>query len=224
MEKIFFYIANLSSIIPILVFFIYYKFAKIEKSIWVIMFYSFFVLLTLAFYLLATHLVNNYFFSGIYLFEYLFFSFFLYYAITIQFLKKIIIALIIIITILFFIYIGFFGATNQYDPILVGGKAILLISMSVLFFYEKMQKPSADFIYEDYRFWVILGILIYISGTFFAYIFYNSYQSQLTKFIPYLYLMYTLKSIFHAYSIYIFKNNVNKSINKSDPIPFLDFE
>jgi hypothetical protein len=65
--------------------------------------------------------------------------------------------------------------TNQVvmDSIPIGVETILLLSFSFYFLYERTKDTTTLFIYNTYQFWVILGIVLYLAGSFFIYIFCN---------------------------------------------------
>jgi hypothetical protein len=55
----------------------------------------------------------------------------------------------------------------------IGVESILILIFSAYFFYEQVNNPSVLFIYNDYKFWIITGMMIYLSGSFFIYLFAN---------------------------------------------------
>ena len=56
---------------------------------------------------------------------------------------------------------------SSIDSISITVEYIFLIAFCLLYFFEELNEPNTTFIYSSYKFWVVLGILIYSTGTFF---------------------------------------------------------
>ena len=48
--------------------------------------------------------------------------------------------------------------------------AIIILFYSILFLFDLIQKPEIEFVYATFEFWIIVGIMIYFSGTFFLFL------------------------------------------------------
>ena len=59
------------------------------------------------------------------------------------------------------------GGKNDIDSISITVEYILIIAYCLFFFFEELNEPNTTFIYASYKFWIIVGILIYSTGTFF---------------------------------------------------------
>ncbi len=46
---------------------------------------------------------------------------------------------------------------------------VLCLTYSIVFFYEQVNAPEALMIYQTYRFWIVLGCIVYLSGTLFVF-------------------------------------------------------
>jgi len=76
----------------------------------------------------------------------------------------------------------------------------------------------------DYRFWIILGILLYLSGSFFIYILADQIGAEeLRRMWILTFLFYIVKGIFFAISILIYKRQSPKN-NTGNKIPYLDMK
>lgn len=121
-------------------------------------------------------LTQSIFYSSYTIIEFLFFSFYLYkslhtriFRISIQF------------SIALFILIAFFNIYNTLklngkeviDSIPIATSSIILIIFSILYLFEEIQNPKVNFIYNKSSFWIIIGIMIYFSGTFFLFLQYS---------------------------------------------------
>ena len=49
--------------------------------------------------------------------------------------------------------------------------AILIVIYSIFFFYEQVDSPQALIIYQSYIFWIVVGCIIYLSGTLFLFLY-----------------------------------------------------
>jgi hypothetical protein len=87
-----------------------------------------------------------------------------------------------------------------------------------------MNEPSILLVYNDFRFWIVLGMVLYLAGSFFIYIL--SDQMERNEFIEYLiftFVFYTLKNIFFAMGIFVHATKEPKPIKHTkNEIPYLD--
>lgn len=134
---------------------------------------------------------------------------------------------LIIFSILFFIFLIYFYISSHFsriDSIPIGIESIIIISFSFYFFYEKIKNPSLSYIYSDFRFWILIGMIIYLAGSFFIYI----YGEQLSKdawdkFRILTVILYIMRSIFFIIGLIVFvKAPKEKPKLSNKNIPFLD--
>ena len=79
----------------------------------------------------------------------------------------------------------------------------------MLYFFEEMSTPQVSFVYSTPSFWLIVGILIYSTGTFFLFMFSeNLSDDEWEKWSIINYVFTILKNICFAIAISI-KNNSN---------------
>lgn len=68
-----------------------------------------------------------------------------------------------------------------------------------------MNTPTTVFVYNDFRFWMILGFMIYLAGCFFIYLFADKIpKAERIQFWNLTYVFYTIKNILFAIGILIF--------------------
>jgi hypothetical protein len=172
---------------------------------------------------LPQNFLNNYF-QGLYtLLEYSFFAYFFWFTIQSKGFRKI----IIIISILFGLYQFFYITSVNFirlDSISIGIETILVFIYIFYFFYEFSKNTKDVFIYNHYGFWLAVGIMIYLGGSFFFYILINSLtDNEIDKFSNMTYVAEIIKNLLFAFSIFIYKKHpVNKPQNHSKNIPNLD--
>lgn len=79
------------------------------------------------------------------------------------------------------IYLIFYADGDYYDKIPSSFQNVLLIGLSILFFYEQIKKPEAFFIYDLPEFWYVTGVFLHSAGTFFIYIFAKFWLQDVTN-------------------------------------------
>ena len=170
-----------------------------------------------------SNIPNNYF-QGVYtLLEYSFFSYVFWVNTHSKTFKK----LIIVVSLLFSLYQFFYITSVKFerlDSISIGIETILVFIYIFYFFYEFSKNTKDVFIYNHYGFWLAVGIMIYLGGSFFFYILINYLDdNEVDKFGQMTYVAEIIKNLLFAFSIYIYKKHpLNKTRNHSRKIPNLD--
>jgi hypothetical protein len=186
---------------------------KKEKSLFLIAAYSAIFILTDVIFLVANVKgIRKYIYSGITLFEFSFFTAFLFLQIQNKNFKKFILISIAAFFCFLTIY-TLFGPFVRIDSIPIGVETILILLFSFYYLYEQVNNPNVMFIYNQYQFWVIVGFMIYLSGSFFVYIFAN--QIPISEVIKYWFIIdifLILKNILFSIAIFIF---VQETTNKT---------
>jgi hypothetical protein len=155
--------------------------------------------------------------------EYLVFSFIFWNNIKNKRFKK----FIIIVSILFFAFQIFFATTTsikKLDSIPVGVETIFIFIYIFYFFYEFSKNTKDIFIYNHFCFWIAVGILIYLGGSFFFYILINELDdNQIHNFGNLTFIAEIIKNLLFAFSIFMYnKFPINKIHNHPKNIPNLD--
>ncbi len=103
--------------------------------------------------------------------ELVFFCIFFLYTIKTKLGKKIIF-LIISCFIIFSLADFFFLTQNKlFNSTTAGVESFIIISMCLYYFYDELKQVTTDLIYTTKNFWIIIAFLIFLSGTFFLYIY-----------------------------------------------------
>jgi hypothetical protein len=111
----------------------------------------------------------------------------------------------------------------RIDSIPIGVESILLFVYIFLFFLENMKNPKEEFIYSHYCFWISVGLLIYLGGTFFINILANSLSKE--EFDKYWYLNYiadTVKTFLFAIALILSSKPSKQKFKQEKSIPYLD--
>lgn len=181
---------------------------------WAVLLYSIYDYLTNIGLLYLTHKPSRVFlYSSFTFFEYALFAVCLYNTIKNKTFRKFIAFTSIIFSIFLLIY-NLKVKVLGLDSVPIGIETILILIFSFYYFYEQMQDTTNLFIYNRYPFWVVLGIILYLAGSFFIYIYSTQLTSQeeLNKYWIFTNIFSILKNIFFTIAIIV---NANRSVKKT---------
>lgn len=222
-ESLIYYIAQYIDYIPILLFIIYFQKCKFNKGLWIIISGCIFSIIIVKLVETATKPAFKHYLISFYtLSEYLIFALFLWISLKSKLFKKILIAA----SIPFFLFLIIYSIQikfARFDTLPIGIETILVLVFSFCFLYEQMNESKDQFIYQDYRFWVILGMMTYLAGSFFIYIYAEQFNIEEWKKYRFLTLVfYILKNIFFTIGIIVHARHSNRNTSKEKSIPYLD--
>ncbi|MBS1669468.1 MAG: hypothetical protein JST58_19000 [Bacteroidetes bacterium] len=101
--------------------------------------------------------------------EFLFFSYFLFHCLEI---KKNRTFIVLTSTLICFIEIFLLIKIKaNFDFWVALINTFIIVSYSILYFYEQVNSTQETLIYESYKFWVVAGCIIYLSGTLFVFLY-----------------------------------------------------
>ncbi len=155
--------------------------------------------------------------------EYFFFVFIFWSNIENKKAKK----TIFLLSVVFFLFQCIYTLKTKLvrlDSIPIGIETILILSYIFYFFYESAKKTTTSYIYNHYCFWLSVGILIYLGGSFFFYILINYLnQSQINTFGNLIYLTEIFKNILFSVAIFVYARYPLEKIKKRvAAVPYLD--
>jgi hypothetical protein len=200
LEDLFVYI----DLLPVLVILLFIKKIK-ERPIWVIFVYCIYSFIN------NTLILNReiektsftklvYFFT---LFEYLLFAFIIYLIIKNILAKKIIFYASLVFA-LICAYFIFWGNLKGLDSNQTSVECILIIIYCLYYFYEQLTSPDVEFIHTSYKFWVVIALLLYLSGSFFLFVYANDMPDQeAARYWPILYISGIIRNLLFAFAIYL---------------------
>ncbi len=214
-EAFLFYIAFCCDILLIALFFIFFKRFKREFPIYIIIANTLFALLiTWAIEIFPAN--GRFFYTFFTFFEYSFFAFFIYLNILNKAFKKLILGISIIFTIFIFSY-HFLADFRNVDSVPIGIESIFILIFSFYYLYEQMSDLNTEFVYNKYQFWIVIGMMIYLAGSFFIYLFANQVDKKtLHEYWFLTNVFYILKNILFAIAILIF---LKQSARLKNPSP-----
>ena len=150
--------------------------------------------------------------------EYSLFAFIIYLNLAKKLAKKIILFLSPLF-ILFAIFQFLNSQNKSIDAISITIEYILIIVFCIFYFFEEINQPNATFIYASYNFWIITGIFIYSTGTFFLFMQSdNLTTAEWEQWSIINYIFTILKNLFFGIALVMKKDSSKHS--KSNKPPF----
>lgn len=156
--------------------------------------------------------------------EYSFFTYLLFQSITLK-KFKIIILLFSVLFIGFLIYDYSSSERRQLDSIPIGIETILIFIYISFFFYQNFRNTNEEFIYTQPSFWLSIGMLIYLGGTFFFNILVNYLdEAQIENYWFLTYIADLIKNLLFCVSIIVYARTPHKEKSLHKSVPYLDLD
>jgi len=194
-----------------------------ERFLVIISAYGIFIFALLLIYYLLPKDVKKYYQAFYTFFEYSFFAFVFWYTIQNKKIKR----LIIYFSVVFISFQSFFvtiTSLQRLDSIPIGIETILIFIYIFFFFYEFSRNNRNLFIYNHHCFWISVGILIYLGGSFFFYLMINHLDTEeINRFGNLTYIAEIIKNVLFAIAMFINKKfSTSENKNSSSKVPNLD--
>jgi hypothetical protein len=115
------------------------------------------------------------------------------------------------------------GKVRRLDTIPIGIETILLFSYIVYFLYQ-LSKDEQGYLYNHYCFWLSIGILIYLGGSFFFYMLINHLnKDEIITFGDMTYVAEIIKNVLFATALFVYSKFHKKEYPTARKnIPYLD--
>ena len=114
---------------------------------------------------------------------------------------------------------------QRLDSIPIGIETILILIYIFCFFFYFTKNSRNAYIYTHYGFWLSVGILIYLGGSFFYYILVNHLrENDVVTFGNLTYAAELLKNILFSVAIFIYRRFPINKPHKPKNIPNLDMK
>ena len=155
--------------------------------------------------------------------EYSFFTYLLFQSITLKKLK-IIILLFTVLFIGFLIYNYSSSQRSKLDSIPVGIETILIFIYISFFFYQNFKHTNEEYIYTQPCFWLSIGMLIYLGGTFFFNILINYLDKTHRDYWFLTYIADLIKNLLFCVSIIVYVRTPHKEKSLHKSVPYLDLD
>jgi len=110
------------------------------------------------------------------------------------------------------------------DSVPIGIETILIYICIFYFFYERFQNAKSEYIYNDHCFWISIGLMLFLGGSFFFYILADHMElNEAQKYWDVTFIIETVKNILFAVAILVYDKNKNKEKIPNQNLPYLDF-
>ena len=115
---------------------------------------------------------------------------------------------------------------NSIDSIPVGIETILIFIYIIFFFYENFRNNYDQYIYNHHCFWLSIGMLIYLGGTFFFNLLGNYFnESEIDKYWFLTHIADIIKNLFFCVSIIVYsRGHLKGKLFHHSSVPHLDFD
>jgi hypothetical protein len=180
-ENLFTYIHFGTGILVVLFFLFYVKTLSRDKTLIALTFYAFCDIL---FNCIDEYLLKKWaavLWACFTFLEYLTFAYFLYVNIQSEKIKKIVLLSIGLFLAILITYYSLTPIKNIVDSIPIGIETIFILIFLFYYLFEQMSDTTSLFIYNKYQFWIVIGIMIYLAGSFFIFIFTSRVEKKLIE-------------------------------------------
>ena len=111
----------------------------------------------------------------------------------------------------------------RLDSVPIGIETILVLVYIFFFFYEFSKRPTGNYIYNHYCFWIAVGILIYLGGSFFFYILFNHLnEEEINTFGNITYIAEVIKNVLFVTALFVYDKNPIRIKKEPTSVPYLD--
>lgn len=199
------YLSQYSALLPIIVGLLFFNRIR-EWHLWVIFFYCLYSFGNdyLIIYRFKHHLTYKKFLFTFTIIEYLVFAGFLWSILKNELLRKILLGVSIAFTLFCLYPLLIRPKIGNFDSVQTSIEAIVVIIFSLIYLFEEINKPQVAFIYSSYKFWVIIGMFLYMAGTFFLFIYASTLSAkEVNSYWIINYISNILKNVLFALAIVI---------------------
>ncbi|MEO6452603.1 MAG: hypothetical protein ABIN97_00960, partial [Ginsengibacter sp.] len=116
--------------------------------------------------------------------------------------------------------------TGAFDSKSSGIESIIIITLCLYYFYEELKQANSLLIYTTINFWIIIAFLIYLSGTFFLFLFAENTLHDKVFQIQYIVInssFIIIKNIFFSIALMI-KSDSSQPPNFPNENPMSDWD
>ncbi|WP_143157309.1 hypothetical protein [Cnuella takakiae] len=160
---------------------------------------------------LITSLEYRKFFYGLVtFFEYALFSLFFYQTLGSARARRIILLFSALFLAFLSVHISMVRM-ERIDSIPIGVETLLILFYACYFLFEQLNDQTVLFVYSKYQFWVTIGCMLYLSGSFFVYIFANQIpRTELLKYWFVIDIFLVVKNLCFTLALMLFINQRRK--------------
>lgn len=215
-ENLFNYLDYFSTLIPIFLFVQYWKQSYPKVGLRLVFFYQIVILLVGSMiYMNRNSLILYELYT---LLEAAAFIVFLFTQITNGAVRKAVLVIGLLFIAFSIVFFRFNDSVRMFDSLTSGIETIIVLVFSFYFLYEKTNDTKTLYIYSTFPFWIVTGMVLYMAGSFFIFIYADSLTGkELFSYWIVTNVLSIMKNIFFAIAIFV---NTKPSKN----IPMSGFE
>jgi len=208
---------------PVLLLIFWTKLKQEKGSLWVPIYALFFFFLILfEEKITTTKFSTRFYYQFFTFFEYLFFTGIFWLVIKSRIVRIIIVILSVAFSIFQIVYF-LMAKFKRIDSIPIGIESILVLIYIFYFFYELLREPKGRHLWENYSFWFAIGILIYLSGSFFMNILANVMDRQeIDSYWFFTYIADIIKNLFLVIGLIVMSRQTPNQERVKKNLPYLD--
>jgi hypothetical protein len=202
------HIENISRLITLLPVLIYLFRRRNDKLIRAIVFFNtFYIGFDFLYYLIRKtnrelgDYFNLFFVPLEYLFIYLFFS-----SIFKTKQAKSLLNYSILLFLLFWGITSYFIPISTFNSILNGLESLIVILLTLIYFYEEIKNPQTLFIYSQPQFWGVIGFFLFFAGSFFVFLYKQTHKQEEQFREQYIYIhssLFILRNILFSIAMFV---------------------
>lgn len=153
---------------------------------------------------------RKFFYGLITFFEYALFSLFFFRTLNSLQIRRTIVILSVIFLAFLLVHINM-ARMERIDSVPIGVETVLILFYACCFLFEQLNDQRILFVYSRYQFWVAIGCMLYLSGSFFVYIFANQIpRSDLLRFWSVIDVCLVVKNLCFTLALLLFINQQRK--------------
>lgn len=155
--------------------------------------------------------------------EYSFFTILIYQQLATK-RNKLTVLILSTIFVCFQAYYFFSTHRRQLDSVPIGVETIFIFIFVSLFFSEQLKEIDENPIYTNYFFWIAVGLVFYLGGSFFVYILANNLsREELERYWYWTWIAEIIKNVLITFALILYtKSKKDSRSQQSRPIPYLD--
>ena len=122
--------------------------------------------------------------------------------------------------------ITFTISKTDLDSIPIGIETILIFVYIIFFFYQNFRNNYDQYIYDHHCFWISIGMLIYLGGTFFFNLLANHIDPvQIDRYWYLTHIADIIKNLFFCVAIIVYDRSKSKErLYHHSSVPYLDLD
>lgn len=204
-------ISRLTTLLPVIVYFFRKKDNKLLQAI--VLFNAFYIAYDFLYYLIRHYnkelgnYFNLFYVPLEYLFIYLFFRNLFKSKGSLKFLNYSVLTFIA-----FWAASSYFISVSTFNSILNGFESLLIIILTLIYFYEEIKTPKSLFIYSQPQFWGVIGFFLFFAGSFFVFLYKQTHRQEEQFLEQYIYIhssFFILRNLLFSIALFIKPEKVN---------------